>query len=91
MNRKSPEYERSPETYMNDVSRDHNCAPERIRTSDLWYRKPALYPLSYGGRGGLKAISLEKRYRADRKLVSWAVMAATSSGLETSGPATVIQ
>jgi len=33
-------------------------APERIRTSDLWYRKPALYPLSYGGRGESKAISL---------------------------------
>ena len=24
-------------------------APERIRTSDLWYRKPMLYPLSYEG------------------------------------------
>ena len=55
---------------MNDVSRDHNGAPERIRTSDLWYRKPALYPLSYGGRGGFKAISLETCYRADRKLFS---------------------
>lgn len=26
-------------------------ALERIRTSDLWYRKPALYPLSYEGGG----------------------------------------
>ena len=25
------------------------CALERIRTSDLWYRKPMLYPLSYEG------------------------------------------
>lgn len=24
-------------------------ALERIRTSDLWYRKPMLYPLSYEG------------------------------------------
>ncbi len=22
--------------------------PDRIRTCDLWYRKPMLYPLSYG-------------------------------------------
>lgn len=22
--------------------------PERTRTSDLWFRKPTLYPLSYG-------------------------------------------
>jgi hypothetical protein len=34
-------YELSPETSQS--------APERIRTSDLWYRKPTLYPLSYGG------------------------------------------
>ena len=26
-------------------------APGRIRTCDLRYRKPALYPLSYGGWG----------------------------------------
>ena len=26
-----------------------NRAPEMIRTSDRWYRKPVLYPLSYGG------------------------------------------
>ncbi len=25
------------------------CAPDRNRTCDLWYRKPTLYPLSYGG------------------------------------------
>ncbi len=25
------------------------CAPDWNRTSDLWYRKPTLYPLSYGG------------------------------------------
>ena len=24
-------------------------APDWNRTSDLWYRKPTLYPLSYGG------------------------------------------
>ena len=24
-------------------------APGRIRTCDSWYRKPVLYPLSYGG------------------------------------------
>jgi hypothetical protein len=24
-------------------------APDRNRTCDLWYRKPTLYPLSYGG------------------------------------------
>ena len=28
------------------------CAPERIRTSDKWFRKPLLYPLSYGGGTG---------------------------------------
>lgn len=28
------------------------CAPDRIRTCDLWYRKPTLYPLSYGGITG---------------------------------------
>ena len=38
---------------------EQSRAPERIRTSDLWYRKPALYPLSYGGRGDPKAISLD--------------------------------
>jgi hypothetical protein len=25
------------------------CASGRIRTCDTWYRKPVLYPLSYGG------------------------------------------
>lgn len=25
------------------------CAPDTNRTCDLWYRKPMLYPLSYGG------------------------------------------
>ena len=25
--------------------------PERTRTSDLWLRRPALYPLSYGHMG----------------------------------------
>ena len=25
---------------------------DRIRTCDLWYRKPTLYPLSYGGITG---------------------------------------
>lgn len=25
------------------------CAPDRSRTYDLRYRKPVLYPLSYGG------------------------------------------
>ena len=24
--------------------------PERIRTSDTWFRKPLLYPLSYGAK-----------------------------------------
>ena len=28
---------------------DFSCAPDRNRTCDLWYRKPTLYPLSYGG------------------------------------------
>ena len=32
-------------------------ALERIRTSDLWYRKPALYPLSYEGRGADTRVS----------------------------------
>ena len=27
--------------------------PERTRTSDLWLRRPALYPLSYGHMGEL--------------------------------------
>src|SRR6188768_4295422 len=29
-------------------------APDRNRTCDLRYRKPALYPLSYGGNAGLR-------------------------------------
>lgn len=28
---------------------DFSRAPDRNRTCDLWYRKPTLYPLSYGG------------------------------------------
>ena len=27
-------------------------APGRTRTSDAWFRKPTLYPLSYGGAAG---------------------------------------
>jgi hypothetical protein len=30
--------------------------PERIRTSDTWFRKPLLYPLSYGA--GKRAVFL---------------------------------
>lgn len=36
-------------TTINDGGRAARCAPETIRTSDRWYRKPVLYPLSYGG------------------------------------------
>ena len=35
-------------------------APGRIRTCDLRYRKPALYPLSYGGLGEEQAISAHR-------------------------------
>lgn len=31
------------------VPRTTPRAPDRNRTCDLWYRKPTLYPLSYGG------------------------------------------
>src|SRR5689334_10927103 len=32
---------------------DKKCGvPERTRTSDLWLRRPALYPLSYGHVSG---------------------------------------
>ena len=41
-------------------------APERIRTFDLWYRKPMLYPLSYGGRGVLSGYQ-----QGIRRLASW--------------------
>jgi hypothetical protein len=35
-----------------DVLRHHTCAPGRIRTCDTRFRKPLLYPLSYGGLPG---------------------------------------
>lgn len=38
-------------------------APNRNRTCDLWYRKPTLYPLSYGG---LKSLSGRGRGAAHR-------------------------
>lgn len=31
------------------LRRSHHGAPERTRTSDARFRKPTLYPLSYGG------------------------------------------
>jgi hypothetical protein len=31
---------------------DHEGAPGVIRTPDSWFRKPLLYPLSYGGLVG---------------------------------------
>ena len=34
-------------------------APERIRTSDLWFRRPSLYPLSYRRLSYLKKILLK--------------------------------
>ncbi len=34
-------------------------APDWNRTSDLWYRKPTLYPLSYGG-GPVKISTVER-------------------------------
>ncbi len=60
-------------------------ALERIRTSDLWYRKPALYPLSYEG-GMLRGYQLfggENRptMRATPRSHTWSrifVMRATS-------------
>lgn len=44
------------ETLKGTISRDmaelypetSQSVPDRIRTCDLWYRKPVLYPLSYG-------------------------------------------
>ena len=43
---------------MNNLARmgrgnEKQCGvPERTRTSDLWLRRPALYPLSYGHVSG---------------------------------------
>ncbi len=34
---------------VRQVTSDMWSAPDRNRTCDLWYRKPTLYPLSYGG------------------------------------------
>ena len=36
------------DTAVSDVSRHRNGAPGRIRTCDARFRKPTLYPLSYG-------------------------------------------
>lgn len=33
-----------------------SCGPEKIRTSDTWFRKPLLYPLSYGARADSVAV-----------------------------------
>ncbi len=40
------------------------CASGRIRTCGTWYRKPVLYPLSYGGPhrpGGQCAVKTTRR------------------------------
>ena len=34
-----------------------NGAPERIRTSDLWFRRPTLYPTELQARAGLSVSS----------------------------------
>ena len=39
-----------------------SCAPGRIRTCGLRYRKPALYPLSYGGQGERQVSSARMRH-----------------------------
>ncbi len=33
---------------LDRLAADDEGGPERIRTSDTWYRKPVLYPLSHG-------------------------------------------
>ena len=39
-----------PEGHFERVpTRKNEGASGRIRTCDTWYRKPVLYPLSYGG------------------------------------------
>ena len=35
---------------LDTFSGERHRALDRIRTCDLWYRKPALYPLSYEGK-----------------------------------------
>jgi hypothetical protein len=51
-----------------------NCGPGMIRTCGTWFRKPLLYPLSYGARSlslstylelKLGAISLSNRVKAE--------------------------
>src|SRR5829696_1464631 len=39
-----------PKTPANGDPQHHSSAPSRIRTYDTGFRKPLLYPLSYGGR-----------------------------------------
>ena len=36
-------------TPLRPLTCDNSCAPGRIRTCDARFRKPTLYPLSYGG------------------------------------------
>ena len=61
------------------------------RTSDLWYRKPALYPLSYEGGICIEAISVADaalpRYFASafsmRSTICLASLAVSKVSLET--------
>ena len=43
---------RPPTPHNRRSAADSFCAPGAIRTPDTWFRKPVLYPLSYGGKGG---------------------------------------
>lgn len=54
-------------------------APDWNRTSDLWYRKPTLYPLSYGG------VPIETTIPARRSFT--AVAAARGFASRSSAPA----
>ncbi len=59
------------------VTRTTRCAPDRSRTCDLRYRKPALYPLSYRGVP-IETITREGRGHASgRRAVSSGVSPAT--------------
>ena len=48
------------ETYDATIGSDRN-APERIRTSDLRFRKPLLYPAELRAHDGVSGISTECR------------------------------
>ena len=55
-------------------------APGRTRTCDLRFRKPLLYPLSYGGGDGPKRGS---KFRSDALGYRWLRLAGKPVGLKS--------